>query len=264
MKIIKVTLLTAMMCILAAACCFASPNEVDWSSQNITVTGFGAPPAHAVNRGSARAMTRRAAVVDAYRQLAEAIQGVNVTGETTVENAMTTSDIVQTKVNAVIHGAKIVSERATGDGYEVTMTIPMFGSGSLASAVLPEKTQAAEPFMPATSMTQAEGNYTGVIIDCRGLGLNPVMSPVILNANHMPIYGYKNLDYDFVVKYGMAGYSHGYSTVMRAGAHPLIIKAQELLNHGANPVISNADADKLLAENAATHFLEDTRVVFMR
>lgn len=262
MKLFKTMFLTAMLCMLAMTNCFAS--GVDWNNQNITVTGYGAAPANIAHMSRGRMMARRAAIVDAYRQLAEMVQGVNVTGETTVENFAVSSDIVRTKVNAVVRGARVIGEKELNGGYEVTMTVPMFGvTNSLASAVLPEKTE-TEPFMQASTTNYTEGNYTGVIIDCRGLGLNPVMSPVILNSNHVPIYGYKNLDYDYVVEHGMAGYSHGYESVDRAGSHPLVIKAQALLNHGANPVISNEDADKILAENMTSHFLDKTRVVFMR
>ena len=50
---------------------------------------------------------------------------------------MVVSDTINTRVQATIKGARIVSENVTSDGaYEVTMEIPMFGeSGGLAEAV---------------------------------------------------------------------------------------------------------------------------------
>ena len=89
------------------------------------------------------------------------------------------------------------------------------------------------------------------------------MSPVIKNANLESIYGYKNLDYNKVVLNGMAGYANSYQEASRAGNHPLIIKAIQLLGRGVNPVVSAEDADKILLENQATHFLDNTNVVFM-
>ena len=48
----------------------------------------------------------------------------------------------------------------------------------------------------------------------------------------------------------------------RAGNNPMIINVNSLDSKG-NPVISSADADKLLAENQSTHFLDKCSVVFV-
>ena len=171
----------------------------------------------------------------------------------------------------------------------------MFGVSSLASAVIsrpaviesfPEQTadvlpSKVEPYQdggwatPAPSTNKgssaaaapdgkAIGKFTGLIVDCRGLGLKPVMSPVIKNANGRPIYGYKNLDYDKVIEKGMASYARNMSEASRAGRNPLIVRALDVENHGGTPVLSVADANRVLIENGATHFLDDTNVVFLR
>ena len=293
-------MLTAMIAVLmlSSLSVFAAEG-VDWGNSTITVTGSGIAPANARSAAQARMMARRAAVVDAYRQLAEAIKGVNVDSETTVQNMMVVDDTTKTKVSAFIQGAKILSEQVTADGgYEVTMTVSMFGvSNSLASAVMPKpaaveafpqpvaavapsvqvtvtvNTQSAVPTasVPATGPSAAAapagkaiGGYTGLIVDCSGLGLKPVMSPVIKNASGQPIYGYKNLDYDRVVSNGMAGYTSDVHNAVRAGTNPLVVRAIGLDNHNGNPILATADANRVLIENGATGFLDRTAVVFIR
>ena len=226
-------------------------------------------------------LLRRAAIVDGYRNIAENIKGVNIDSTTTVEQAMVTSDMVTTKVQAFIRGARIVSERAINGGYEVTMTVDMYGTNSLAAAVMPKPTikepfpeagsykavtgpAAADPSGRAAFNTTVDGTYTGLIVDCRGYGLKPVMSPVIRMESGQPIYGYKNLDYDKVVHYGMASYSKGDRNLERAGSHPLVVKALYLSDDNASPIISTLDADKILMENKASHFLDNCNVVFVR
>lgn len=258
----------------------AADGGVDWTENKVTAIGTGVAPSNALNAAQARMLARRAAIVDGYRNLAETVKGINIDGTTTIEMNMVASDTVTSKVTAFIQGARIVSERATADGgYEVTLEVPMFGvSNSLAGAVMQKPAEkeafpavsslagslASDPTAYASATVQKEGNYTGLIVDCRGLGLQPVMSPVIKNASLQPIYGYKNLDYDLVVAKGMAGYVTDLSKASRAGARPLVVKAVRLDGHNANPVLSNADADKVLVENAATHFLDQTNVVFLR
>lgn len=243
----------------------------DWQTQTITVTGSGVAPPNTY-AAQARILAKRAAIADAYRQLAETVQGVQVDATTTVEMAMTTSDIIKTNVSAVIKGAQIVEENYTADGaYEVTMQIPMFGANGLAGAVLERpKTKTVEPLpKPQTQKVTAsvtitvQGSYTGLIIDCRGFRVQPVMSPVIKNANGQKIYGHQNLDYDKVIEYGMASYASNMNQASRAGANPLVIKAVDVADHNANPVVSMADAKLILSENEVSNFLENTAVVFL-
>jgi hypothetical protein len=90
------------------------------------------------------------------------------------------------------------------------------------------------------------------------------MSPVIKNVKGKPIYGYKNPDYDKVIQNGMASYAKDMSNASRAGSNPLIVRAVGLENHNGTPILSVADANRVLIENGATHFLDNTNVVFLR
>lgn len=303
-KLLTACLMAMMIMVLSAASVFAAGTGMDWSGENkLTVQGMGVAPTYAVNSVQARMLARRAAVVDAYRQLAELVKGVNVDSETTVENMMVTSDVTKTKVTALIQGARIVSEQAVdGGGYTVTMEMSVFGaSNSLATAVLPANTTptsfpAPDASVPASTPSSVQvnvqvtpgtttqpianthmgssaaaapagtaiGGYTGLIVDCRGLGLKPVMSPVIKNANGEPIYGYKNLDSATVIANGMASYTTDPAKATRAGSNPLVVKAIGLDNHNGNPILSVADANRVLIENGATGFLDRTNVVFVR
>lgn len=303
-KLLTACLMAMMIMVLSAASVFAAGTGMDWSGDNkLTVQGMGVAPTYAVNSVQARMLARRAAVVDAYRQLAELVKGVNVDSETTVENMMVTSDVTKTKVTALIQGARIVSEQAVdGGGYTVTMEMSVFGaSNSLANAVLPANTTptsfpAPDASVPASTPSSVQvnvqvtpgtttqpianshmgssaaavpagtaiGGYTGLIVDCRGLGLKPVMSPVIKNANGEPIYGYKNLDSATVIANGMASYTTDPAKATRAGSNPLVVKAIGLDNHNGNPILSVADANRVLIENGATGFLDRTNVVFVR
>lgn len=283
------TVLVAVILFAASTTVNAEPN---WNTNTVQATGFGVPnPKFAAIPAQAAAMARVAAIADAQRQLLATIQGIQVDSETTVENLMVTSDIIKTRVSGLVKGARIVNEGpVAGGGYSVTMEMPMFGgSGGLADTVIerppvietfPEPVPEVIPSLPADSQTggssgfsvinggdnspmSAIGGYTGVIIDCRGLGLNPVMSPVVKNADGVKLYGHENLNYDLVVRDGMASYANDKSQASRAGNKPLIFKAVRLDDHNANPVISVADGNRLLIENGATKFLNNTAVVFL-
>ena len=384
MHIVKSFALAVLMLALAV-CTVGTGEAAQWDGGTIRVVGLGVAPA-GTSGTQAEALARRAAISDAYRQLAEQVNGVNVDASTTVENLMLANMTVRTHVSALIKGVEIREEKAQRDGsYTVTLELPVYGSGSLASTVFapnkipepwtspqsvyvpyqpqnydttgygtydraqmqnsatnrvtaptplrpstpaavenplrptqPAVTTPAAPSAPAplhpthpTPQTstmpdtpaptvqipvtpaptvqppaaptpavqtpiapttppaeivptgQAVGGYTGVIIDCTGLGLRPAMSPVIKAENGRPIYGYKNLDSDKVVASGMASYARSDADATRAGTNPLRLRAVSI-DGGANPVLSANDANRLLLENSASGFLDATNVVFLR
>ncbi|PIQ28657.1 hypothetical protein COW36_12205 [bacterium (Candidatus Blackallbacteria) CG17_big_fil_post_rev_8_21_14_2_50_48_46] len=114
--------------------------SIDWTQKMITVTGSGAPPENG-SSAQKRLMAKRAATADAYRQLAEIVNGVQVDSETIVKNYVTESDTVRLKVSALIKAAPVGKERYLSDGsVEVDLSMPMFGSQGLAPAIDLEKT----------------------------------------------------------------------------------------------------------------------------
>jgi len=247
----------------------------DWDREIITGTGYGvADPAKAKNPGHARIMAHQAAMLDAYRRLAEQAKGIHVTATSSISDNISTGDVVVGEVDAVVKHARVVSENYDEYGNcSVVMEVPLFGvNNSIAKAVLKPVVKEAFPAptvnentIQSTVNVNITGGYTGLIIDCSGLGLKPVMSPVIRNANQQPIYGYKNLDYDRVIDKGMASYASGMNgNLSRAGSKPLIIKAVRVEDHNSYPVVDTVDADRILLENQKSHFLDNCAVVFVR
>ena len=274
---------------------FAADGSVDWERGVITAKGYGVPNTEKFrNPVQARLSAREAAKASAYAELLATLQGINVEATTTVENLMLENQTINTSVQGLVRNAQIVDQYWEEGAYCVVMQMPMYGSKSVATAVLPRTTvkepipapvpnvqpsppttittttttTTTIPSVPSTkpSSSGAYGGYTGVIIDCRGMNLNPVMSPVIRNDQGSPIYGYKNLNPDLIIEIGMASYASDMrsAAAQRAGSNPLVFKAVRLEEHNAYPVLTTADANRLLIENNASGFLEKLNVVFLR
>ena len=258
----------------------AAEAAAQWEQGAITAEGFGTPPMGTYG-SKASIMARRAAIVDAQRNLAEQINGVQVDAETTVENFVISSDLVKTKVSALIKGAMVVEEQMMPDGaYRVVMSMPMYGTQGLSSAIMPAIRPNTPPTPPPpvisatiTAQIQTSGvGYTGVIVDASGMGLKPSFSPVIYDTNGRAIYGVSNINYDQAISQGMVGYSASVSaaqTLPRVGATPLVIKAVQVRggNNSTNPVnvvVSVDDGDRILAANAQSQMLMNGSVVFVR
>ena len=255
--------------------------------------------------GQSFAVQRIAARVIAERNLTEQIHGVQIDGNTTVENALVTSDVINAKVSGLIKGAREVSVTQDEYGYvHVIMEMPIYGaSNSLAAVTMPQIPQqeflspsdiipvdkiadvslksdstganAAAPTVPATQVPAvnqatvgnlygATGQYTGLIVDCSGMGLQTAMAPAIVTDGRKIVYGLEKFSREQVLNRGYVGYSKSLTDgVGRAGNNPMIIKA-EGIERFCNPVISKEDAAKILAENQINGFLSTGNVVFVK
>lgn len=109
---------------------------IDWGSRWIEATGSGVPKLTG-NPAQERLLAERAALSDAYRQLAETVHGVQITGETTVRDYVTENDLVRTRVQGVIQGARPTGPpRRNADGSTaITLRMPLYGAGQLSGAI---------------------------------------------------------------------------------------------------------------------------------
>ena len=249
--------------------------EPDFTKGVVRVTGEGVgKSSYKNNPGKYRLTASKAARMDAQAKLVEYISVQVETNASMTDYEIDTYQ-VRTSAQGVIRNAVEVGSpqfNPTDGTCRVVMEMPLFGGkGSVAEvAYLPFKDEPKVAFpQPSVNVTQINigSNYTGLVIDCRGKNLNPVMSPVIKNSNGQAIYGHKNLDYDKIIVSGMASYADDVNDQIsrsRAGSNPLVVQATSLSDINANPVVSAADADKILAANQRDKFLENCAVVFVK
>ncbi len=311
-KIFCAALIVCLLMISGASSAEAPDEVAWWENEMLIAEGYGLPPATAFSAGQARALAWQAAKSDAYRKLAHQAASIKITADTTM---------VEHDINAVIVGAQILSEEHDMfGGCTVVMSVPIYGvTNSVASAAFKPVEKEDFPAPSLESDEEAEGNYTGLIVDCGDLELNPVLAPAIQNADNQSIYSYRNLDYADVISNGIVSYVCGEIEEMpevksvepdepvesvekvesvesvesvehreifvkpvevrginaevlgasvpkngsRAGTKPLVVKAVGLGADNSCPVLATSDADKILRENQASHFLNNGSVIFM-
>ena len=110
---------------------------INWTTGEVYARGIGSPPARAMNAAQARAMAARAAQAVAYRNLLQTVKGVRIDSVSVVENVMVKSDVIRTRIEGIVKGARTLKSRYRSDGsVEVLVVMPM--KGAFISAVIPD------------------------------------------------------------------------------------------------------------------------------
>lgn len=100
-----------------------TPNNVI----EIQAVGMGVAPESTVSPAQALALAKRAAIVDAYRQIGEKMYGIRINANDTVRDAIAQNSTIKGRVQALIKNAEI-TETAYKDGLcQVNMEVKLDG-----------------------------------------------------------------------------------------------------------------------------------------
>jgi len=266
----------------------------------------------AVNAAQAMEMAVDAARVRAYAALAETVLGFNITSQITVRNGLTEQSEQRIKLDGFLRGARVIgqpklewADNAPVATVKVGILIAQPHPGkdaprpqapkpedkpkTLMQAVMPAVPQverqvreehpvppyqppAELPPPPPTAPAREVKNYTSLILDARGFGGSPSISPRILTADGAEVWGTMQVDPDYAINYGIAGWARDLDTAKgstRAGPDPLIIRA--IGARGLTPedkiktyfVVSDEDAAFIKAMNERTKFLDSCNVIII-
>jgi hypothetical protein len=110
--------------------------------------------------------------------------------------------------------------------------------------------------------------YTSLIINAGEFKLKRVMAPKIRLADGTEIWGFVQVDLDWISENGMVSYAASLDQAMadkRAGNNPLVIYAIGVYDSPSksDPVVDEADAKTIEDANKISKFLTKYKVVFV-
>lgn len=125
-----------------------------YEALRVRVVGRGAPPySKSLSSVQQRLLAMRASQLDAYRNIAEQVQGVRLVGSSSVSNLVTINDIFRVYVDAYLRGVRIVSTTMKPDGSaetiaEIVLDEAFYLAYRSALAGQPEQVQRTAEAMP--------------------------------------------------------------------------------------------------------------------
>jgi hypothetical protein len=239
---------------------------INWSRGVIQAKGIGVLPDKLPNRVQARSSALKDATLDACRKILEVAKGIRIDGATVVGDYAGKNNIIMSKIESMVNSADVVKKEYFSDG-TVEVTMEMNLRGGFAQLVLPGEIKPLESIRTMAPVNNSPSVFTGLVVDTRGLGIKPVMTPKILDENAREVYGSAFVSREYAVQQGMSGYSKDLAAAQsnqRVADNPLTVKGlrTEGVEH-SDVVISNADARRLRSASENLSFMKKCRVIIV-
>lgn len=241
-------------------------------SGSIIVRGEGAAGADTgYSPSQKRLMAMRAAKVDALREATGIINGVMVSGETTVVNASARSGKVSASVAGIVRGAEVVKEvydPISGEA-SVYLSVPMTGEGGLVGQLMEHIAPMYKRGYPAFQPLQGAmaGTYDGLIVDVRATPFKPALINRLVTGAGEIVYDPASVTLEVLARRGAAGYTNDIGKARailseRGSKNPLVISAASVIN-STDVVITPEEAGAVVLSDRSANFLENALVVFV-
>lgn len=241
---------------------------VNWSAGKITAIGKASPEdnregSHKSVPGSARA--------DANRQIIEILKQIKINTALTVDEYASKNDVILAGMEKTARDAVISKQYYTSAlAVEIKIEISMFGG--FLQLVLPEEILQIPKINPIIQQenikVKGEDFYTGLIIDARGLGVEPVLNPVIVSEQGHDIYSFVFISREFAVQKGVCKYLCSMDQALkdkRTGRNPLVLRGLRKQEKPDAAIVVSMPDYRLLEKATERHaFLKECRVIIVK
>lgn len=195
----------------------------------------------------------------AIQGMAGMIRGIRIDPDTRFDDLLAKSDEVQSRI------ADLIAQRVRLTEFPVDF----FTSGCRAELVIADLLQAVPYTYPANAFPTRIDNpiptdYSSLIIDARGLGIEPMILPSVFDENGLEVYGRYNVNIRHAMRSGIVRYVYTDDEAARSpvtGSRPYYTIALGRLK--GCPVISDRAVRKILSSAKTIEELKKNRVIFI-
>jgi hypothetical protein len=149
-----------------------------------------------------------------------------------------------------------------------------FPGGMVETTVqLPFAGQFTALFLPVVSTVtpdnepKAEAVHTGVVIDARGLAIQPALFPQIVDERGQTLYAPESVDREAAIQQGYVAYAKAFDQApaqARIGERPLVLRALRVAGEArVDLVLSDAEATRIRDYVATRRLVQQCRVLIV-
>jgi len=279
---------------------FSVGGYINWSNGKVYGIGYGVPNPK-MPKNIALFGARRAAILDAKRNLLETIGGVRIDSSTTIKNGMLINDTIKTTIAGVVKNASVVSIKNEYSMVKAIVEAPI--NGSILKVVYPETTMSDIKALLNKNYAFKLNNYllasldndkilknilerlnrlekivfydnkikknkiTGIIIDARGTNFIPTLTPKIYQIKTAtPMYPDGVVDKETIVSSFAALFVNNLNDAYnhpKVGSYPIVLKALRTYGKWRNRLVLGKNDSKKFKKFLNTNVLKEAHVVIV-
>ena len=234
-----------------------APGHVDWTEGAVlsrdSATGLA-------RRGAAVAAMQAATLV-ARQGLLRVFTQVRFDAQQMLGQTVRPGEAPWQALEALVTQAAVVETRyLPGRVVETVVQLPF--AGQLTALFLPASSAATPDDEPRT-----EAVHTGVVIDARGLAIQPALFPRIVDERGQTLYAPESVDREAAVQQGYVAYAKVFDQApaqTRIGEHPLVLRALRVAGESrVDLVLSDAEATRIRDYAATRRLVRQCRVLIV-
>ena len=234
-----------------------APGHVDWTEGAV------------LSRDSATGLARRGAAVAAMQAatlvarhgLLRVFTQVRFDAQQMLGQTVRPGEAPWQALEALVTQAVVVETRyLPGRVVETAVQLPF--AGQLTALFLPASSAGTPDDEP-----RIEAVHTGVVIDARGLAIQPALFPRIVDERGQTLYAPESVDREAAVQQGYVTYAKVFDQApaqARIGEHPLVLRALRVAGESrVDLVLSDAEATRIRDYAATRRLVRQCRVLIV-
>jgi len=241
---------------------------VNWTTGTISAIGKASPKD---NTETSQESVQGLARADANRQIIEILKQIKINPSLSVEAYASKNDIILAGIEKTARDA-VVSKQYYTSALAVEIIIETSMFGGFLQLVLPDEIRQIPKINPEILQKKdvdiiKEPLFSGLIVDATGLGVEPVLNPVIVSEQGHDIYSSAFISRDFAVQNGVCKYLSSMEQALkdkRIGNHPLIFKGLRMEGKPNTVIVISMSDYRLLEKTTERHrFLQECRAIIV-
>ena len=234
-----------------------SQGQVDWTDGLV----LSRDRATSSERRGAGVAAVQAATQTARQGLLRVFEQVRFDARQMLEQAVRQAETPRQELEALVVHATVVETRYfPGGAVETAVQLPF--AGQLTALLLPTVSS-----LTPDGEARPEAVHTGVVIDARGLAIQPALFPRIVDERGQTLYAPESVDREAAVQQGYVAYAKAFDQApaqARIGEHPLVLRALRVAGETrVDLVLSDTEATRIRDYGATRRLVRQCRVLIV-
>ena len=252
----------------------AGQGRINWSTGELRAAGESRAPAQIWDEEVRREVMVRQALMRGRQNLYSALRSLRISSSLSVRDRVDQDPVLRQKLKGRVNNS-VVLDRTVVPGERTGVKVEMKLWGDLSRMLIPDSvwyepsSEVSREDLDREAMKPSGGveAHTGLIVDARGLDVEPSLVCRIFGPEGRLVYGPGVVRPSVAFGRGMAGYMRDRRAAVRSsrtGGNPLMLRAEgKSAAKGCEIRVSQEASEALLPEPGSLDFLRRGRVIIL-